>query len=125
MLLTWWLIVFIFDPSDRWVNRIQKLGGCVFISFGSLKGCSLKTTCCIFFSAFLNQLLNHVLSLKGALAHMKFENKYFLNQMQSEFSCCFSISMTISELVLIDSLLLFQIFLHFFSFKNSLRRKTD
>ena len=34
-------IFFIFDPSDIWVNRIQKLGGRDFfpIRFGSLKGC--------------------------------------------------------------------------------------
>ena len=32
-----------FDPLDVWVNRIQKLGGCVFfwIIFGSLKGCTV------------------------------------------------------------------------------------
>ena len=36
-----YLIFLIFDLSDIWVNRIQKLGGCVFfsINFGSLKGC--------------------------------------------------------------------------------------
>ena len=39
---------FIFDLSDIWVNRIQKLGGCVFfsINFGSLKGWVLLSDPC-------------------------------------------------------------------------------